>query len=478
MNSVNTIDVDKVLATWNVLSDREKRVIKAKNDIIFFGEYYIKPYDARWNCETADFHREMLDFIEAWTRVVIHIPFEHAKSTWISIVYPLWLLINDHNHLIALISATIRQAEGFLSAIKWHIENNRLLHEDFPELRPSSEVDKWAKQQIFIQRSTASPHPSIQALGCTGSILSARLTRAIGDDIVDRKKINTPELRDKIENWWLEDVVSRLYEDGKAITIGSLQHHDDLNCRLSKNPEYKYLKRQALIDEDTQKTLWPQRFPYVKLEKKRREMGTIRFNRLYQNDMRAELGNLLRPQWLNYYKETQVRVEILHKYLGVDPALLREKEILIKDDPDYFVIACIGLDYQTKLIYLLDYMMTRVTFPDQIKLVGAWNKRWKPMKIGIENNAYQDALRQQAFLLNDLPPVVPIHAAKSKTARFQARSVDFENGRIWIKEEHKDFINQWINYPDVQHDDVLDAVDIACSLVKPYLRNSCEVDFS
>ena len=90
--------------------------------------------------------------------------------------------------------------------------------------------------------------------------------------------------------------------------------------------------------------------------------------------------------------------------------------------------------------------------------------RYNPEIIGIESNAYQAALVQQAERLPSMPPIVPIFAKGKKFERIMAMSPLFRIGKVQIKAEQKDFIDEWINYDasiSNPKDDCLDSVEIA-----------------
>src|SRR5690606_30299209 len=68
-----------ILPLMDELSPAERAKWALANPIIF-GEYYIKPFDKRWNAPTADFHFAMIEFAMTHPKSVIHVPVEHAKS--------------------------------------------------------------------------------------------------------------------------------------------------------------------------------------------------------------------------------------------------------------------------------------------------------------------------------------------------------------------------------------------------------------
>jgi len=94
----------------------------------------------------------------------------------------------------------------------------------------------------------------------------------------------------------------------------------------------------------------------------------------------------------------------------------------------------------------------------RFRLLISWRR------FGIESNAYQAALVQQAERLPSMPPIVPIFAKGKKYERIMAMSPLFRIGKVQIRAEHRDFIDEWINYDasiSNPKDDCLDSVEIA-----------------
>jgi phage terminase large subunit-like protein len=115
-------------------------------------------------------------------------------------------------------------------------------------------------------------------------------------------------------------------------------------------------------------------------------------------------------------------------------------------------------------VFLLDQYAAKIPFADQLEKIQEYHIRYQPDIIGIESNAYQAALVQQAERLPSMPPIVPIFAKGKKFERIMAMSPLFRIGKVRIKHEHKDFIDEWINYDasvSNPRDDCLDSVEIA-----------------
>ena len=114
-----------------------------------------------------------------------------------------------------------------MSVISWHLLNNKQLLEDFPYLKKNEELEKWTDDQIYLDRGSVSKDPTIEVVGAGGDILGGRYDFIISDDLCNRKNTNTLALRDKMDDWWENDVTSRVVEGGHIANIGTMQHKDD-----------------------------------------------------------------------------------------------------------------------------------------------------------------------------------------------------------------------------------------------------------
>jgi phage terminase large subunit-like protein len=174
-------------------------------------------------------------------------------------------------------------------------------------------------------------------------------------------------------------------------------------------------------------------------------------------------GRDLSGEWLHYYtnedlpRKSDGTLQKLRKYMGVDPA------VSMSGKGDRFVISVVGVSDNNQ-VFLLDQYANKIPFVEQLEKIQEYYLRYNPEIIGIESNAYQAALVQQAERLPSMPPIVPIFAKGKKFERLMAMSPLFRIGKVKIKAEHKDFIDEWINYDasiSNPKDDCLDSVEIA-----------------
>ena len=127
---------------------------RSQKDCIFFGQRYF-PHLITQKC--APFHLRLIDIAEdpGYDRISILAPRGHAKSTWLSIIYPIWKIVNKRDIKIIIVSDTGDQAEMFLRAIKDEFEANERLIDDFGEFynKPKSgSPNVWKACDITVLR--------------------------------------------------------------------------------------------------------------------------------------------------------------------------------------------------------------------------------------------------------------------------------------------------------------------------------------
>jgi phage terminase large subunit-like protein len=218
-------------------------------------------------------------------------------------------------------------------------------------------------------------------------------------------------------------------------------------------------------------------FPRDEWQYAKETLHPVVFKREYMASFKAMSGVALAGDWLHYWTPgdsdpTKSDVSIKHLrnedgrfnlrvFMGVDPAVSQA------DDADYFAIAVVGIEESGERGYLLDTFLGRVPFPDQTDLIREWQLKWRPELIGVEANAFQAALAQQANRLDTFPGIVPVFAKGKKNERILAMAPLFKIGKMRILRTMSDFIGQWLSFdPEKknQKDDLLDAVEIATEL--------------
>ena len=236
--------------------------------------------------------------------------------------------------------------------------------------------------------------------------------------------------------------------DGKNWFYDEFWSKDALKDENNARVEYRSIDNPYFAKEE---------WEYVK-----QRYHPLLFNQEYCAAFDSMAGRDLSGDWLKYYdsddlKDSEGNSLKLRRYMGVDPA------VSMSGKGDRFVISVVGVS-DSNQVFLLDQFASRIPFAEQLEKIEEYYINWKPEIIGIESNAYQAALVQQAERLPSMPPIVPIFAKGKKFERILAMSPLFRIGKVKIKRDHRDFIDEWINYDSSlskPKDDCLDSVEIA-----------------
>jgi hypothetical protein len=247
--------------------------------------------------QVAKHHQKILDYIRRDNndRSLILAPRGAGKSSIVSIVFVLWLLLNNPDLRILIVSNSQSQATGFLREIKQHCEQNRKLSFLFGNMIGN----KWSEIEINLgTKKTVSKEANVSAYGIFGALIGKHFDVIIMDDIVDQEIANSPTQRTKLEAWVNMTLMPMLEPKGKIIVIGTRYHTSDLYGKLVKNRYKDSHIRIKAIDENGN-SYWPNYFPIDILNEIKDEIGSLVFEAQYQNNPHDLHGGIFKPQWLS-----------------------------------------------------------------------------------------------------------------------------------------------------------------------------------
>ena len=94
-------------------------------------------------------------------------------------------------------------------------------------------------------------------------------------------------------------------------------------------------------------------------------------------------------------------------------------------------------------------------------------RKYRPQRIYVEAVAYQRTLawllRQAMATQRQYYVIEEITDRRSKYQRIlDGLSGPASNGHLFIKKNHEDFLQQYNDYPNVSHDDVIETVAVGC----------------
>lgn len=402
-----------------------------------------------------------------------------GKSTVGDVDYCITRILREPNIRIMIGSKTQTQAEAFLKEIRTHFEQNEDLIRIFGDWR-AGKGNVWNDREFTVNRRTIiKKEATVTALGASGAVISKHFDVIVGDDLVGLENARTERQRANLKEWFYSSLLPTLEPDGDIHILGTRYNPMDLYEDLIKSGNYEVNTQRAIqIVGGKEVSLWGSKFSIERLREIRAESGKIIFNMQYQNDTELAKGRIFKAQYFCYYEEYKIDYDFqtakirlkdaegldhwikVRLYMGADLAISEEEN----SKNDYFVLMAIGVD-EDRNVYVLDYVKERLTFNAQLTTTISYGRDKFPMveRVGIETNQYQKALAQELRRLS-LLPVININTTKDKVTRAMRRSANFENHKVFFREGMDDLEECLLLFPEVDHDDLFDALDHAMTV--------------
>jgi predicted phage terminase large subunit-like protein len=409
--------------------------------------------------KNKDFHAEWYGFVENH-QVIILAPRSHAKTTCLSINYPLWLIAGNPNVRIILASNTITQAQSFLRELTSHLEADKMFRAVFGTLKPEIPV-RWTDTEIIVLRDKLVKDATVSCVGTGGTVLTKRADVIICDDILDSENTATLEQRKKVKDWFFRTLLPCLEPEGKLIVVGTRWNTQDLYGELLKDESFNVRKTYKAIKDDGT-ALWEERWSLEKLMEKKRSAGSLIFNQQYQNEAIDDESALFKQSWLKMDKN-DIDISKLDIYGALDPAISQ------KQSADYSAFTTVGVDKSGK-IYVLDVARGHWTVAELIQTIFNKYAFFKHKRIGVETVAFQQVIKSELDRISQEKriylPTAELKPDKDKYRRASALTPFFENGVIFLKENQVELIDELLQFPTGRHDDCVDALAYAVQMVK------------
>jgi predicted phage terminase large subunit-like protein len=404
------------------------------------------------------------------TRLAVFLPPRHGKSELISKYFTAYYLATHPDHRVILASY---EADF---AATWGYKARNILEEHGSSFKDNITVDNNSAAR---NRWDIKDHQGgMVTAGVGGPITGKGADLLIIDDPVkNAEQANSPTYRERAKDWYRSTAYTRLEPDAAIILIQTRWHEDDLGGWILNTSDEPWTTISFPAIDDNNKALWPERFTISRLHKIRKEIGEYWFNAMYQQNPQPAEGGILKRPWIQYYNPKEVNLTNSTLYTGWDLA------ISTKETADFTTSCTIKHNHIDNKLYVVDWSREHITFPEQQQAVINNHKRYNNALIGIETNAYQAALPQS--LSKHMLPIRGVNRIKDKVTRITSAFTIFEQGQIMLPLDHHllgEFENEYMLFPTAKHDDLLDATEMAISLVRqgasPFTSSDKSYDYS
>ncbi|MFQ5741978.1 MAG: hypothetical protein ACE5HV_00135 [Acidobacteriota bacterium] len=380
----------------------------------------------------------------------------------------------------------VGKSEGHaIRSVKWirrQVQYNRAFAQTF-SLRPGK---KWQDVEAEIWHGADEYPVWIMGTGITGSVRGInqddfRPDLIVVDDVIDEENSATAEQREKIANLLygaLKESLSPATEtpDAKMVLLQTPLNKEDASTLAVNDPEWKsatfgcWTPASADLPISQQESTWPERWPSKVLRAEKD--AAIQRNRLslWLREKECKLvspeTSAFREDWLQYY---DLEPENMVVHMAVDPVpppsdIQVAKGLRGKDFEAFAIVGSHAGEY-----YLLDYTLHRGHEPNwTVMEFFRLAAKWKPRRILVESTAYQRTL---SWLLKQAMDhqrrYYVIEEFDDRRKKFD-RIVDglsgiASNSKLFVRRGQTEFVSQFRAYPDVAHDDLIEAVAVAAA---------------
>ena len=442
--------------------------------------------------KTPPFHNEIYSCLrdETLRKLAIVAPRGHSKSTVVSVAYPLWRICYNppgEDWFLILISESQAQSINFLNIVKNNLEGNHLLRAYYGDLVGSK---KWSGEE-FITRNNCRVAAKGTLQKVRGMIMGentiTRPNAIILDDFESETNSATPEQIDKNIKWIVKAVEPSLADDGRLITIGTIIHERAYLNRVRKDPSFRSLFYQAIVDGDpkdlsTGRPLWPERFSMkTLLDKKASYESRGQMDAFWQEYMNIAVNledQTFREEWYKHFdddfkiingqptiiKQDGTMIPV-HTGMGVDLAISVEKAA------DFTVISILAADFEDNRYFLHYERLKTKNMQEILDKMFELGVKYGVLTINIETVQFQQVVaeefRRQMAQRNQVFGVVETKPRTSKDSRIQSLQALFTSGRFYHRSWMMAFESELFAFPNAAHDDILDSVHLANTVTHP-----------
>jgi phage terminase large subunit-like protein len=443
-----------------------------------FGETF---FPKTLRMKSPPFAKEVWDALDSHARLVSLQLFRGAFKTTTCRVFAARRIAYAQARTILWIGLSQDKA---IDSVRWfrkQVEFNRLYAETF-KLRPGS---KWQDIACEVFHGVDEVPITILAYGITGPIRGINIDDwrpdlILLDDVIDEEIGASKMQLEKVENLIYGAVKQSLAPatetpDAKMVLLQTPITRDDISMKSLMDPEWKAVRIPCWTKETEDKALedrvsaWEERFPTETLQ--REKQLAIQRNNVSTFSREMELKVVSRetaaflPEWLRYYDLEPD--DHFYSIMVIDPVPPPSEAELAKGlrDKDYEVLTVV-----TKVrdrYYLREYSAKHGHDPSwTIAEFFRLAIKYRPRRVYVESVAYQRTL---AWLLRKAMETqrqyFVVEEITDKRRKYQ-RIIDGLSGpcaagKLFVKNTQSDFISQYLDYPNVGHDDIIETVAVA-----------------
>lgn len=444
------------------------------------------PFQGNWHIEC------ICDHLEAVTRgqikrLLINIPPRHGKSLAVSVFWPVWEWIHKPETQFMFASY------GLHLSMRDSTKCRRLIeHPRYVQL-----CKRFAGREVVLtgdQNTKVKYENNFGGYRLATSVGGALTGEGAGKIIIDDPhnviEAESPNERAKVVSWWKEAMSNRLNDPktGAFVLIQQRVHSADLIGHLLDSEPRKWvhlciparyecenrIKRTPLEWRDPRteagQLLWPDRYGEVELADLEESMGAYAAAAQLQQRPAPREGGMVQANWIIPISADAVPAKVEKRVRWWDLAASVNK----RQDPDYTAGALVSI--RSGIYYIEDIVRLRGT-PYQVEqaVLATATRDPEGTLIYMEQEGGAGGLNTIDHYAREVLVGWPFRGMRSTgskekfvetlSAAMQAGNVKMVKG-TW----NAPFVEECTTFPNGRHDDMIDAVSKACSLMRKTKR--------
>lgn len=447
--------------TMSIAEKNERVFCKAFYDKQFFMDYFLAHREVhRWeHIEPCELHHCIDDAYSKNIDVNLIAPRGHAKTTRVlvnmlhDLIYGEWIIKEPYD-LMYISSKWL--GEISVGKIRVELETNQMLRDVYGVLCPIDNDSKYIAEnrarkwkQHYLELTNGS---SLETVTKWWSLRWRRKHKIVLDDPEENKDVKNKKTVEEFRDFIFTTVYNMMLPWGNMFVVGTIVGEMCLVEHLRTNKERHTIIRKAL-----QKgvPLRPQLRSLKALKHRLNKIGTARFLQEFMHIPISRKDRVVQEQWIRYRDVLPAKFDKI--VMGIDVATTTNTK------SDYTAVCFLG--YVGEQAYeIATYAWKLTPWQNELMLVKVYQTH-RPTSVRYESNI-------EAKLLEDLRkrnmPVQWVRQSKDKQTRLLDGAPDLEFGRVlfnpnqattWPDDTSLEY--QLTHFPDLQHDDRMDAFLIA-----------------
>ena len=437
----------------DLMQEQNTRIWLCEQHLLLFWLYYFADV-FKYNC--AEFQKEWTKDMMKDKHLLLIWFRESAKTVWATIKI-IHNILYRKKRFQMVYSYDKRKSTSRLYDIAVHLQANKLLIYDFWEVFPTAKQyhDETQKRSIpefittnWIKIKASSIWESPRWENYFAKDWAFRPDFIVLDDIDVEKSVQNIEIIDKNYNWLRSELFWWISEDCQILFLWNIIKSDWITIRLEKdywNNSDWIIRKKALIED--WKITWD-RFTDEDIEKRKALLWSVSFNQNYLLIPYSWGDAIIKRHQIKYYTWSYIFDSVI---IAIDPAISEKT----KSDSFWIVVTWILWD----LYYIIEAIELKWEDKDPFKavwIICALYMNYKANYVIVESVAFQQVmsklLKQKWIATKEVKP------HKDKVTRLLEHQYLFEQWKILFSDKCWTLISQLLEFPNVNHDDLVDAL--------------------